>query len=160
MRTIAMLCSAQSVPAAVEPVTLLLARRRVERRHTAQMRERTLGPQPLRVVTGRDQQRRSGQRVDALRGDQRGRDPVDEPCHLRSQFVCLGVELQVAPSQAPQRVAGHRRWRVGGVAGTHLRGHSDQAAKAQIAQLVAELVWGGDDQGSQLVGGLGAGLDR
>jgi hypothetical protein len=66
----------------------------------------------------------------------------------------------VAPRETAQRVAGHRDRRVRRVARTQANGHSNQVTKRQPAQPIAQLARRGDDQGVELIGRLGTGLDR
>jgi hypothetical protein len=76
------------------------------------------------------------------------------------QLSDLGRQLLVAEGNQPQGQLGRcgrglRAW-----AWTQPGCSSDQSSQRQPARLVAQLIRGGDDQGVQLVGGLGSGLDR
>ena len=59
-----------AVPAAVEPVPVGLARRRVDRGDAAEVRERGFGCEPVRVVAGGDEQDRGGVDADAVELEQ------------------------------------------------------------------------------------------
>jgi hypothetical protein len=60
----------QAVPATVQAVAVGSARRHRDRRGTAQPREGGLGPQPLRVVPGGDQELPGAVYADARQGEQ------------------------------------------------------------------------------------------
>nr|WP_250558545.1 hypothetical protein [Pseudonocardia lacus] len=113
----------------------------------AEHRERGLGPQPLGVVPGGDQElsgdvgsdpdQRGQGRVDL--GDQRGDEGVE--------IVDLGGELLVAPGECAQRDEGGGGRVPGcGVVGPAGGAGRDEFTVGQGAQPAAQRVWGGDDQ--------------
>ena len=76
------------------------------------------------------------------------------------ESVDLSCERPVAACQRPQRCLGRRVDSVGGGVGAQSGARVDDGGGAKSAQSVFEVLGGGDDEAVDLVGGLGACLDR
>jgi hypothetical protein len=114
---------ALAVTTTVKAMTDEAARRRLDRRDTAQMSKRCFFIEPGRVVSSGDQQRTSGVGAhavdsDQLRGgvgDQRG-EQVIESCDLSGQILGFAGQLSQRLSWSPRprspqyQVAGRRLW--------------------------------------------------
>jgi hypothetical protein len=137
-----------------------LARGRRERRHPTQPSEGGLIAQLLRIVPGGQQQRRRDVGANPLEGQQLRSGRGDQPVQVPVQLSDLGRQLLVADGNRPQGQLGRCGRGLGLLPWTQPGCSSDQSSQHQSAQLVAQLVRGGDDQGMQLVGSLGSGLDR
>ena len=115
------------------------------------------------IVTRSDEQRTGDVGADAFDGEQLRRGGADELLQVHIQGVDLGAELPIADGQPLQGQLGGRQWsdergpRSHGAEGRH---DPDQLGHGQGAQPGTQFIGGGNDQGMQLIGGLGAGLHR
>lgn len=125
----------------------------------AQVREGCLGPEPVGVVPGGDQELGRGLGADSGQRDQLGGGLGDQWLELGVGVGDLLGEVLVAAGQAPQCDPD----RVGRVVGVRARPGagqlSDQPAGGKAPQLLADLSGRGDDEVADLVDGLSEGLD-
>ncbi len=87
-----------AVTGGVEPPPDGLARGGGDRGDGAQVRPGGLGPQPLGVVPGGDQEQRGGVGADAVQGDQAGSVACDERADQVIKAAELGVQELGAPA--------------------------------------------------------------
>jgi hypothetical protein len=97
-------------------------------------------------------------RADATSGQQRRVGLGAEPGEVLIEVVDLAAEIEMAPGQGPQCRLG-RLARGRDIAGPEPGTGGHAPLSAAPSQLGSELVRGVDEQISDLVGGLGAGLD-
>lgn len=112
--------------------------------------------QALPVVTCGDQQRGGAVGADAEQGAELGGSGGGELVEGASERVDLGVQVLAAASQASKSEGGRRGW---GGQGSRVQGGglADQLGRRQVRELLAELIWGGDQQRLDGVDGLGCG---
>src|SRR5215207_126139 len=99
-----------AVTAPVEAVSYDLTRGRLYGRDPAQTGEGGFAPQPLKIVSGHDQQRRSVVGTDACQTDQLRGDLPNQPIELCVQLGDLCRESLVTASQRTERELGCRRY--------------------------------------------------
>ncbi len=118
------------------------------------MRERCFAAHPLGVVADRDEKGGTGQWTEALDRDQLRGGVGDEAGEVLVEVADLLAELLVAARQASQRVLDDGQVAVGLASRPPVRGGPDQLGEGKHAQLLPEIGGCGDEQGSELVGGL------
>ena len=126
----------------------------------AQRSEGRLAAHPVGVVAGRDEQRSGGVGADPASTEQRRVGLFAQCEQVCVESVDLSCERPVAACQRPQRCLGRRVDSVGGGVGAQSGARVDDGGGAKSAQPVFEVLGGGDDEAVDLVGGLGACLDR
>ena len=119
--------------------------------------EGPLRPQPFGLVPRGDQQLAGGINSDARQRDQLRGQRGDQRGELGVQVVDLGLQSLPAAGQRTQRHFGRGR-RVMQRSRAQSRRGADPLAWAQLAELVADRLGGGEDHGIGLGAGLIAGL--
>lgn len=149
------------VPAAIEPVTLVQARRGRQRRDTAELGEAGLAAQTGWVVPAGDQELGGVLDAEAERIQQAGGQFPDQRLDQVIEVGNLVIELEVAAGQGLQRDSGRgHRVAEGGWVGPPSRDGADQLHPGEVAQLVAPFLGSRDDLGAQHLQRGPAGLDR
>ena len=114
---------------------------------------------PLGVVPGGDEQRGCGLGADAAGAEQRRVGSLAQAAQLGVEVLDLRGERLVAAGQTAQRLLGRCKDGIAARAGPHPGAGLDGAGRVQCPQPVFDLLGRGNDDGADLVGGDGAGLD-
>ncbi len=114
--------------------------------------------EPVGVVAGGEQQRAGSVRADTALGDELRRELGGDPAEPGDGARELGVQKRDAGCELTQGQAGDRGDAV--IVGADPEGGAgrEQLTARQVSESGAQFVGGGDQDGEQLVEGLGAGL--